>query len=96
MKVTDVLESIGQRPELKKMVCTDAATILTQQLVPSNLQKSLLLNDRDTLEKLAGFRQDIICYIASPEKEGDMPKDGNKPPEEDEPLNEEAILNKAS
>ena len=96
MKVTNALEDIGQQPELKKMVNIDAEIILTKQLDPRNLQKALLSNDRSTLEKLAGFKQDIICYIASPEKDDDIPKDGNKPSEEDNPLNEEAILNKAS
>ena len=59
------------------------------------MKTALVSNDRSSLEKLVGFKKDIVCYIASPEKEGDIPKDGNTPPKEDDPLNEEARLSKA-
>jgi hypothetical protein len=96
MDVTQALEKIGQQPSLKKIAIEEGRKILGRLSVPGTLQKPLISNDRSSLEKLAGFRKDIVCFIASPAKEGDMPKDGNKPPQEDDPLNEESKLSKVS
>jgi len=96
MNITDSMECIGQQPSLKKAAASHAEKILTQQLIPAILQKALLSNDKIALEKLAGIKKDIVCFIASPAKEGEIPKDDNKTPEEDEPLHEEATLLRVS
>jgi hypothetical protein len=96
MNITHALEQIGQQPALKQVATNEGKKLLTMLSIPNVLQTALISNDRNTLEKLAGFKKDIVCYIASPEKEGDLPKDGNKPPQEDNPLNEEETLSKVS
>jgi hypothetical protein len=96
MDITLALEKIGQQPILKKMAINEGKKLLDKMSVLEVLKVPLISNDRNSLEKLAGFKKDIVCFIASPAKEDDMPKDGNKPPQEDDPLNEEATLNKVS
>ena len=94
MHITQALEKIGQQPVLKNIAINEGKKLLEKLSVPCVFHIPLISNDRNALEKLAGFKKDIVCYIAAPEKESDMPKDGNKPPQEDDPLNEEATLSK--
>jgi len=96
MQITQALEKIGQQPDLKKVAVDKRKKLLEKLSVPDVFHIPLISNDRKSLERLAGFKKDIVCYIAAPEKESDMPKDGNKPPQEDNPLNEEATLSRVS
>jgi hypothetical protein len=95
MKITQVLEIIGQQPQMRHAATINCKKLLTEMSIPIMVQTALIINDRCALEKLAGFRRDIICFIATPAKERDMPKDDNKPPKDDEPVKEEAIIAKA-
>jgi len=92
MKITKVLETIGLEPQLRHSATIDCEKLLTEMSIPTAVTIALISNDRYALEQLAGFKRDIICFIATPAKERDMPKDDNKPPKGDEPLKEEALL----
>ncbi len=84
MDTLKILEVIGQSPKLKNMPSDQSRELLRSMLIPELLITPLLTNDRQSLEEIAGFKQDIICFVLSPAREREVPKDDNKPPEEDE------------
>lgn len=83
MNITTILENIGQQSNLKYSA-VNYEQLLTEMFVPSPLKKALIANDKEQIANLSGCKKDIICFISSPEKEGDVPKDNNEPPMEDE------------
>lgn len=94
MNITNVLAEIGQQAHLKNATTTEREMLFTEMYIPTAVQTALITNDRESLEKLAGFKQNIICFIGSPAKERDTPKDDNKPPQEDEPFKEQPQIAK--
>ena len=94
MSITDVLEKIGQQSNLKYSAEVDSRRLLTEIFVPNVVQRALVEKDKNTLSKLFGVRQDIVCFISSPSKEHDTPKDDNKPEPEDLPFPDESSISR--
>jgi len=94
MSITKILENIGQQSNLKYSA-VDYEKLLTELFVPISLKKALIANDKEQISKLSGCKKDIICFISSPEKEGDVPVDNNEPPMEDESFPQAHSLPKA-
>ncbi|WDE07615.1 hypothetical protein SG34_012410 [Thalassomonas viridans] len=91
--ITDVLERIGQQSNLKYGAEIDCELQLTEMRVPAVIRKVLITNDKSELAKLSDTKKDIVCFIAAPGKEHEMPKDDNKPsPEEPEHQDEQSAI----
>jgi hypothetical protein len=87
MNTTQILEEVGQQPKFNGLSCRK--DLLMNSKLSGKLKSALITNDRFALEELGGFNRQIICYIASPARESDMPKDGNKPSDDNQPLNDD-------
>jgi len=95
MKIIQVLEQTGLQVNFDDSATSSRRRLLMKSMLPDSLKFALLSNNTSALEELIGLKKDIICYIASPARESDMPKDDNKPSEDDEPPYEEKGFLKA-
>jgi len=94
MSITKILENIGQQSNLKYSAVVDCEKLLTELFVPIPLKKALIANDKEQISKFSGCKKDIVCFISSPEKEGEVPVDDNKPPKEDDSFPQSHALSK--
>ena len=93
MDILKALENIGQTPKFESTSNSQLRSLLTSLFVPEYLLTPLLANDKETLEEVAGFKKDIVCFILSPAREQEVPKEDHKPPEdEDEPYEQSSLL----